>query len=112
MAHVVGPKTALVYQDGNGREPFTRWVHGLRDGKARRLILNRVRRLEQGNYGDCEPVGEGVLELRMFFGPGYRVYFGEAGGNIIVLLCGGDKDNQDRDIRRAKEYWKGYESHG
>jgi len=70
--------------------------------------LERNFRLEQGNYGDCEPVGEGISELRMFFGPGYRVYFGEDANNIVVLLCGGDKRNQNQDIKDAKAYWKEY----
>jgi putative addiction module killer protein len=71
-----------------------------------------VRRLESGLYGDCEPVGEGVSELRMFFGPGYRVYFGEDGDDIVILLCGGDKSSQRRDIKAAKAYWKEYKDHG
>ena len=71
-----------------------------------------MRRLERGLYGDCEPVGEGVLELRMFFGPGYRVYFGEDAENIVVLLCGGNKVSQKQDIRAAKKYWKDYQSNG
>lgn len=84
----------------------------LRDQKGRRAILKRVGRLEYGLYGDCEPVGEGVSELRLFIGPGYRVYFGEEADHIIVLLCGGDKSTQDKDIKTAKEYWKEYKSNG
>lgn len=61
--------------------------------------------------GDCEPVGEGVNELRMFFGPGYRVYIGEEGNNIVVLLCGGDKSTQTKDIETAKLYWKEHTGH-
>ena len=87
-------------------------AHGLRDQKGRRFILRRISRLEQGLYGDCRPVGEGVLELRIFFGPGYRVYFGEEASRIVILLYGGDKDSQDRDIEAAKEYWKEYKDHG
>ena len=74
--------------------------------------MTRIGRLEHGLYGDCAPVGEGVSELRVFFGPGYRVYFGEEAGNIIILLCGGDKSSQDKDIKTAKEYWKEHQSHG
>jgi putative addiction module killer protein len=73
-----------------------------------RRILARVSRMQQGNYGDCKPVGEGVSELRMFFGSGYRVYFGEHGNDWVVLLCGGDKSSQDDDITQAKVYWREY----
>jgi putative addiction module killer protein len=78
---------------------------------ARKRILVRVSRLQRGNYGDYKSVGEGVSELRMFFGSGYRVYFGERGNNLIVLLCGGDKSSQDKDIEKAKEYWQEYLTH-
>jgi putative addiction module killer protein len=106
------PKTVLRYQDANGNEPYTQWIDRLRDRQGQRRIRSCIARLEAGHYGDCEPVGKGVYELRMFFGPGYRVYFGEEGDNIILLLCGGDKDSQDRDIERAKSYWKEYCEHG
>ena len=84
------------------------WLVSLRDLMGRKRILARIARLEQGNFGDCEPVGEGVCELRLFFGSGYRVYFGEDENNIVVLLCGGDKGNQHQDIKQAKMYWKEY----
>ncbi|MFQ5451841.1 MAG: type II toxin-antitoxin system RelE/ParE family toxin [Nitrospinaceae bacterium] len=112
MTQAVQPKTVTVYQDENGHEPFTDWLEGLRDRKGRRIILRRIGKLEHGLYGDCEPVGEAVSELRIFFGPGYRVYFGEEAGNIVVLLCGGDKGSQDKDIRTAKKYWKEHQGHG
>lgn len=112
VGKAVTPKTIIVYQDKNGNEPYTNWFNALKDKGARSRIETRLRRLEQGLYGDCEPVGEGVLELRMFFGPGYRVYFGEDEENIVILLCGGDKGSQKQDIKAAKEYWKEYQSHG
>jgi putative addiction module killer protein len=112
MTRGVEPKTVLVYQDTNGREPFTAWLNSLRDQKGRRIILQRIGRLEQGLYGDCESVGEGVLELRIFFGPGYRVYFGEEANQLVILLIGGDKGTQTRDIKTAKAYWKEYQTHG
>jgi putative addiction module killer protein len=70
----------------------------------------RLLRVQEGNYGDVAPIGEGLSELRLFFGPGYRIYFGEEADNIIVILCGGDKSSQDRDIENAKAYWKEYQS--
>ncbi len=112
MVKPVQPKTLVVYQDESGNEPFTIWFKGLKDTKGKARIDARLRRLEAGNYGDCQPVGEGVSELRVFYGPGYRVYFGEEAGHIVILLCGGDKGSQDKDIKAAKEYWKEHKSHG
>ena len=111
MAQAVHPKQILVYADQDGYEPFTEWLHGLRDTKGRQRIQTRLRRLEQGLYGDCQAVGEGVSELRLFFGPGYRVYFAEAPDHIVILLCGGDKSTQSKDIEQAKAYWKEYRDH-
>lgn len=105
------PKTVIVYRNAAGVEPFTDWLHSLRDGQTRRRILQRLFRLESGNFGDCKPVGDGVNELRFFFGPGYRVYFGEDRDTLVILLCGGDKSSQPRDIRQAQAYWKEYLSH-
>jgi len=78
----------------------------LRDIKARARIDVRIKRLALGNYGDAAPVGEGVSELRIFYGPGYRVYFKNSGKEIIILLCGGDKSTQSRDIETAKQLAK------
>lgn len=105
------PKLVNVHEDEEGREPFTEWLYALKDVTGRKRILARVSRLQQGNYGDCEPVGEGVKELRLFFGPGYRVYFGEHLENVIILLCGGDKSSQHGDILKAKTLWREYLSH-
>ena|SRR5579864_7597887 len=107
----VTPKQVIFFADDEGREPFTEWLNNLRDSAGRKRILARLSRLEQGNYGDYKPVGEGVRELRMFFASGYRVYFGEYGSCIVVLLCGGNKASQDNDIQQAKAYWKEYKSH-
>lgn len=108
MPKAVQPKQVIVYADAEGCEPFTEWLMTLRDTQGRQRILVRIGRLEQGNYGDVAPVGDGVSELRLFFGPGYRVYFGEDENMVIVLLCGGDKSTQKRDITQAKVYWKEY----
>jgi putative addiction module killer protein len=112
VARFVKPKRVVVYQDATGREPFTEWLNGLRDQQGRRAILMRIGRLEQGLYGDCEPVGEGVSELRIFVGPGYRVYFGEEAGQVLILLIGGDKRTQSRNIKTAQQYWKEYQAYG
>lgn len=95
----------LRYRQENGREPLTEWLNGLRDRVAQARVRLRLRQVQTGNFGDCEPVGEGVLELRVHVGPGYRVYCGRHGNALVILLCGGDKRSQTADIRRAKEYW-------
>ena len=74
--------------------------------KARAIIRNRINRVRLGNTGDVEPVGEGVFELRIHYGPGYRVYYGELERVVVILLCGGTKRSQSRDIERAKIYWQ------
>ncbi|MDB5558901.1 MAG: addiction module antitoxin RelB [Enterovirga sp.] len=84
-------------------ERYSDWFSRLRDIKARARILVRIRRLSLGNPGDVKPVGEGVSELRIDCGPGYRVYFTQAQSKIVILLCGGDKSSQDSDIKEAKQ---------
>lgn len=89
---------------------FDRWLSGLRDRRAVTRITARLDRLAGGNPGDAQPVGDGVSELRINYGPGYRVYFIQRGPVLIILLCGGDKSSQDRDIKQAKalaEQWRG-----
>jgi putative addiction module killer protein len=82
-------------------ETFAKWIDGLHDLKARAKILVRIERLLAGNPGDVKPVGEGVSELRIDYGSGYRVYFKKIGQVVIILLAGGDKHSQDRDIKTA-----------
>lgn len=96
------------YLTDAGRNPFREWMDGLRDLQARARIRIRLNRVRLGNFGDSKSVGEGVLELRMDFGPGYRVYLGQDGDVLVILLCGGDKRTQARDITRAKEFWRSY----
>jgi putative addiction module killer protein len=80
---------------------FSEWLDDLRDGRAKRAIAARIDRLATGNRGGVKPVGHGVSELRIHFGPGYRIYFVQRGPVLIVLLCGGDKSSQDADIEKA-----------
>jgi len=86
---------------------FADWFSDLRDRQIRARITARIRRLSLGNPGDVKPVGAGVSELRIDYGPGYRIYFIRRGDTVIVLLCGGDKQRQDRDITRAMELARG-----
>lgn len=85
---------------------FTEWLDGLKDRRAKARIQARIDRMEMGNFGDMAPVSEGVSELRIFYGPGYRVYFIQRGLVVVILLSGGDKSNQISDIARAKEIAK------
>jgi putative addiction module killer protein len=84
-------------------ETFRAWLDGLRDDNARVRIGIRIQRLERGNPGDVKPVGNGVSEMRIDYGPGYRMYFVQRGKTVVILLCGGDKRSQARDIARAIE---------
>ena len=88
-------------------EVYARWFGRLRDRQARVRIDSRIRRMSLGNFGDVRPVGEGVSEIRIDYGPGYRVYYTQRGQALVVLLAGGDKDSQDRDIQRALELARG-----
>ena len=82
-------------------EEFSAWMSKLRDARGKAKIAARIDRLAQGNPGDVAPVGEGISEMRIHFGPGYRVYFVQRGGEIVILLCGGEKSTQTRDIKLA-----------
>ena len=96
------------YRTATGDEPFTRWLVDLADRQAKARILVRLERLEVGNFGDSRFLRDGVNELRIDSGPGYRVYFGRDGNTVIVLLCGGDKRKQDTDIEKAVALWQEY----
>lgn len=98
------------YQSAEGEQPFTDWLHDLKDQQARARIRVRLDRLALGNFGDCEPVGGGVIELRIDWGPGYRVYCARLGQMIVLLLCGGDKRTQKKDIKRAKDYFEDFKN--
>jgi putative addiction module killer protein len=88
---------------------FDEWLRALRDPVGKARILARLRSASLGHFGDCEPIGEGISEMRIHAGPGYRVYYTRRGRTVYLLLCGGDKSNQQKDIRRAKMLLKGLE---
>ncbi len=105
----VQPREILRYTTPEGRSPFTEWLDSLRDRNVRVRIKSRLDRVEEGNLGDFKSVGEGVFELRINYGPGYRVYFGQVGFTIVVILIAGDKSTQEQNIQQAIKYWKDYE---
>ena len=99
----------LRYVTVSGKDVFGKWLAGLRDQRAAAKIAIRITRLAVGNFGDCRPLRDGVWELRIDWGQGYRVYYAMAGRTCVLLLCGGDKRRQTADIQRAIEYWKDYQ---
>ena len=98
--------TLKIYETLSGSEPLTKWLNDLKDQRARIAIRMRLGRMKLGNFGHCEPVGSGVSEMKVDLGPGYRVYFGMIERTIVLLLCGGDKGTQGKDIKRAHEYFE------
>lgn len=104
----VNEKTIKYYKTKEGKTPFLDWLNSLKDIKSRAKIRIRLDRVRLGNLGDHESVGGGVSELRINYGPGYRVYFGMEGKEIVLLLTGGDKKTQGRDIKKAKVFWDEY----
>ena len=101
-------RNLVIYRDEKGNKPFDEWLDDLGDNAVIARILSRIARVEHGNLGDCKAVGGGVSELRLAFGAGYRVYFAEIGNTVVLLLCGGGKGSQNRDIRAAKKYLDDY----
>jgi putative addiction module killer protein len=105
----VPPREIRNYLRADGTSPFEGWYNSLRDTKGKNQIQLRLKRVIAGNLGDCKSVGSGVFELKINFGPGYRLYFGQVGLTVVLLLIGGDKSTQDRDIATAIKYWRDYE---
>jgi putative addiction module killer protein len=99
------------YITDDGHDVFAEWRDKVKDGKARIAIDRRIYRIELGNFGDHKPCREGVWELRIDTGSGYRVYYAQAGQTVVLLLCGGSKHSQDEDVSKACEYWKDWQ-HG
>lgn len=101
-----------IYTDADGGAPFEEWLNGLKDVQGRARIRARLARLQAGNFGDCKPVRDGVQELRIDHGPGYRVYLSRQGTVLVLLLCGSDKGEQDRAIRQAIDYLNDWKQRG
>ena len=105
---ITPPINILIFEDSaTAKEPFFEWIHRL-DRMDRARILSRLDRVEQGNLGDFKSLGEGLFELRFSFGSGYRIYFGMENCTLIILLTGGSKSQQKKDIKQAHQYWDEY----
>jgi putative addiction module killer protein len=101
------PRVVRIYEKPSGKAPYQQWFDEL--GKREQMAVDaRLTRLRHGNLGTYRAVGAGVKELKIDLGPGYRIYFGEDGDTVVVLLCAGDKGSQSRDIKKAQEYWADY----
>ena len=101
-----------IYTDTQDREPLTQWLEALKDIRARAQIRARLARLGAGNFGDCKPLRDGVQELKIDYGPGYRVYLSRQGPVLVLLLCGSDKGDQDRAIKQAIDYLNDWKQRG
>ena len=99
----------VVYVTEEGKAPFDQWFENL-DTIAALKVRTALARVETGNLGDVKPIGQGVSERRITFGPGYRVYFGKDGDKLVILLCGGTKKRQSKDIEQAKAFWDDYKN--
>src|SRR3989338_3983830 len=104
----IASREVISYVTVDGRVPFREWFYSLHDEETSNRIRSRLGRLRSGDFGDFRQLGQGVSELRLHFGPGYRVYFGLDGSKMIILLCGGDKSSQWKDIKPVQSYWMDY----
>lgn len=97
----------LAYQKEIGKVPLYDWLNSL-DKTTFRIVMTRLARIRVGNLGDCSPIGDGIWEFRIDFGPGYRIYYAKLANQLVILFIGGNKRSQSRDINKAKEYWLDY----
>lgn len=98
-----------IYETANGKRPLEEWIEDLGEWHTQAKIWTRIDRLKMGNFGDCKTLQDGVCELRIHYGPGIRIYYGKIGTKLILLLCGGDKGSQEKDIAKAKGYFKEFQ---
>lgn len=102
----------VTYADANGNIPFRNWLYAMKDKVGQKRIIARLSQVMAGNLGDCKALREGVMELKIDFGPGYRVYLSRQGPVMVLLLCGGDKADQSRDIQQAIDYLNDWKQRG
>ncbi len=100
----------VLFESSNGRSPFKDWIESINDIQTVARIRARIDRLYRGTWGDFKALGDEIFEMRFYFGSGYRVYFGKKGKEIVILLTGGDKSSQSKDIAKAKVYWAAYKN--
>jgi len=103
----IAPVEIRYYQTASEKRPFQEWLDGL-DGTLQQIVAARMARIRRGLFGDAEPVGEGVFELRLDVGPGYRIYYGKSGKVVVILLHAGEKKRQSANIQRARAYWQDF----
>ena len=102
------PREIELYITAEGKIPFSDWLDSLKDKRAKAEVSRRLERVTVGNFGDHKSVGDDVYEMRITYGPGYRIYYADMENKIVLLLCAGDKSTQGSDIKKAKEYWEDY----
>jgi len=105
MEGVLIQRQVIIFSSADGSEPLTAWIDSLLDKRMKAIVQVRIARMREGNAGDWKSLGGGLFELRIPFGPGLRVYFGRIGKQDVLLLCGGTKKTQKRDVQRARLYW-------
>src|SRR5579863_218256 len=108
MIRVIRKKDIEIYTAKDGKKPFIEWLESLKDKQSKYRIKERLDRVALGNMGDYKSLDNGVMEMRFTFGSGYRIYYGEEGEKVILLLCGGDKSSQKKDIQKAHLFWDDY----
>ena len=101
-----------IYETSTGKRPFDAWLQGLKDQKTQVAVDMRIERIKLGNFGLCKSLGDSVYELKIDFGSGYRVYFGKIGLRVILLLCAGNKQSQQKDIVKSKKYFQDFKTQG
>jgi len=105
---LVSAKKLEIYETKDGKRPFEDWLNSIKDSRTQARIEVRLSRVALGNFGDCKSIGAGIFELRLHFGSGYRVYVGQDGDTLVILLSGGDKRSQESDIATAQKLWGEY----
>ena len=105
-------KRLVIYKSSDGKCPFEDWLYSFKDKKLMARIVQRIDRVRLGNFGDCKSIGLGLYELRLHFGSGYRIYFSIIGEDLVLLLCGGDKKTQKKDIKSAQSFLEEYRANG